>query len=95
MEDVAGWHGKSPNSEEMIKGLNQLGVADRIAVQQHLEKARQYQATVDRRLYDKIPKFNREYWWNSSLNMKVKMERNSSSPAGREFPQGLRNKTRK
>ena len=84
MEAVAGWHGKSPNSEEMIKGLNELGVADRIPVQQLLDKAKQYQASIDHKLYDKMPKFNHDYWWNSSLNMKVKME-----PTRKGFGQAL------
>ena len=84
MEDVAGWHGKSPNTEEMIKGLKELGVADRIPVAQLLDKARQYQSAVDRKLYDKMPKFNHDFWWNSSLNMKVKME-----PTRKGFGQAL------
>ena len=29
MEDAAGWHGKAPNQEEMLKGLAELGVKDR------------------------------------------------------------------
>ena len=68
----------------MIKGLNELGVADRIPVKRLLEKARQYQAAVDHRLYEKMPKFSRDYWWNSSLNMKVKME-----PTRKGFGQAL------
>jgi len=30
MENVAGWHGKAPNHEEMIQGLRDLGLLDRI-----------------------------------------------------------------
>jgi transketolase len=84
MENSAGWHGKSPSADELAKGLIELGVADRISVQPLLEKARQYQADVDRKLYAKMPKFNHDYWWNSSLTMKVKME-----PTRKGFGQSL------
>src|SRR5579864_4855689 len=65
MEDQAGWHGKSPNAEELAKGLSELGVSDRIPVQHLLDKAEQYQVEVDRRLDAKMPKFTRNYWWNA------------------------------
>ncbi|HXY50490.1 MAG TPA: transketolase [Terriglobales bacterium] len=74
MENIAGWHGKAPNRDEMLKGLAELGVQDRISVEPLLERARQYQAEVDQRLKAKMPKFSRDYWWNSTPNMKVKME---------------------
>jgi transketolase len=84
MENIAGWHGKSPNREEMIKGLNELGVADRIPVQALLDKAQAYQDKVDRKLHQKMPQFNHDYWWNRALNMKVKME-----PTRKGFGQAL------
>jgi len=74
MENVAGWHGKAPNRDEMLNGLAELGVQDRISVEPLLERARQYQAEVDQRLKSKLPKFSRDFWWNSTPNMKVKME---------------------
>ena len=74
MEDIAGWHGKSPNVEEMNKGLAELGVADKIPVQQLLERAKKYQDEVDRKLEAELPKFQQNYWWNVADNMKVKME---------------------
>jgi transketolase len=84
MEDVAGWHGKVPSREEMIKGLNELGVADRIPVTQLLETAQNYQFAIDRKLQSKMPEFNHDYWWNRALNMKVKME-----PTRKGFGQAL------
>ena len=74
MEDVAGWHGKSPNFEEMQKGLAELGLTDKIPVQSLLDRATAYQAEVDRRLGAAMPKFHRNYWWNATEIMKVKME---------------------
>jgi transketolase len=84
MENVAGWHGKTPTSEELVKGLNELEVADRIPVQHLLEKAKNYQAAIDHRLHQKMPEFNHDYWWNRALNMKVKME-----PTRKGFGQAL------
>ncbi len=72
MEDVAGWHGKAPSLEELQKGLAELGVT--IPVPLLFDRAKQYQIEVDRKLEAKLPKFHRNYWWNSGDTMKVKME---------------------
>jgi transketolase len=74
MEDVAGWHGKAPNFDEMQKGLAELGLATVVPVQQLLEKAKAYQADVDRKLAAGLPRFQQNYWWNSAEHMKAKME---------------------
>ena len=84
MENIAGWHGKSPNREELVKGLNELGVAERIPVRALLDKAQAYQDKIDRKLQQKMPQFNHDYWWNRALNMKVKME-----PTRKGFGQAL------
>jgi len=74
MENLAGWHGKSPNYDELTKALWELGLSERIPVAHLLDKAKQYQAEVDRKLDAKMPKFSRDYWWNAADTMKVKME---------------------
>ena len=84
MEDQAGWHGKTPNSEELMKGLEELKLKDQIPLQPLLDRAKQYQAEVDRKLEAKMPKFTRNYWWNSADSMKVKME-----PTRKGFGQSL------
>ena len=84
MENVAGWHGKSPSFDELMKGLDELGLADRIPVKDLLERARWYQAEVDRRLDHDMPKFKANYWWNSAANMKARME-----PTRKGFGQAL------
>jgi transketolase len=84
MENIAGWHGKTPNAEELAKGLDELGVAHRIPVQALLDRARDYQGAIDRKLHAKMPQFNHDYWWNRALNMKVKME-----PTRKGFGQAL------
>jgi transketolase len=84
IENVAGWHGKSPNHEEMMKGLAELGLVEKIPHQRLLETAAHYQAQEDKRLEDKMPKFSRNYWWNAAETMKVKME-----PTRKGFGQSL------
>jgi transketolase len=74
MEDVPGWHGKVPNIDEMNKGLAELGLASAIPVQQLLEKAKAYQADIDRKLDADLPKFHQNYWWNAGAQMKARME---------------------
>ncbi|MGZ4731483.1 MAG: transketolase [Terriglobales bacterium] len=84
MEDQAGWHGKAPNRDELMKGLAELGLADKISLPPLLEKANDYQKEVDRKLAAKMPKFTRDYWWNAGEQMKVKME-----PTRKGFGQSL------
>jgi len=74
MENVAGWHGKTPNREELTASLKELGVTERIPVEMLLEKAKSYQAEMDRELAAKMPLFSRDFWWNAGDAMKVKME---------------------
>lgn len=84
MENVAGWHGKAPSKEEMIKGLQELGLAEDIPYERLLEAARHYQARVEETLAAKQPRFRRDYWWNAGSSMKVKME-----PTRKGFGQSL------
>ncbi len=74
IENQAGWHGKTPNYEELTKALEELGLTGHIPVQRLLDKAKHYQTEVDRKLEAKMPKFSRNYWWNAGDTMKVKME---------------------
>jgi len=74
MEDVAGWHGKAPNYEELVKGLTELGLERSIPYDELLEKAKKYQAEVEKKLDAKMPKFSRNYWWNADALMKVDMK---------------------
>jgi transketolase len=74
MEDVAGWHGKTPNLEELNKALKELGLENQIPIDELFAHAKKYQAEVDRKLDAKMPKFHRNYWWNVADNMKVQMK---------------------
>jgi transketolase len=73
-ENVAGWHGKAPNLEETKKGLAELGLTEKIPLDALLAKAKAYQAIVESKLFDKMPRFKRDYWWNSSVDMQAKMK---------------------
>jgi transketolase len=84
MENIAGWHGKSPSKEEMLKALAELGLTEKIPYEQLLAKARLYQAEVEEKLAAKQPRFRHDYWWNAEPNMKVKME-----PTRKGFGQSL------
>jgi transketolase len=84
MQDQAGWHGKAPNYEELTRALSELGLSERIPVQQFLDKAKQYQVQVEQKLDAAMPKFSRDYWWNAGDTMKVKME-----PTRKGFGQSL------
>ena len=74
MENVAGWHGKPPNREELTASLKELGLTERIPVEMLLNKAKSYQAEMTRELEAKMPRFSRDFWWNAGDAMKVKME---------------------
>jgi len=74
MENQAGWHGKVPNREELAAALRELGLAERIPVEQLLERARNYQTEVETKLEARMPHFSRNYWWNAAEAMKAAME---------------------
>lgn len=74
MENVAGWHGKAPNLDELNQALAELGVADKIPVGDLLAQARVYQEEVEARLAAKMPQFSANYWWNTGKTMRVEMK---------------------
>src|SRR5690348_11779276 len=84
MENIAGWHGKSPSKEEMLKGLAELGLTEKIPYEQLLAKARLYQVEVEEKLAARQPRFRHDYWWNAGPGMKAKME-----PTRKGFGQSL------
>jgi transketolase len=87
MENVAGWHGKTPNRDELMKALDELGVAGEVDVEALTAHAGEYQRGVERKLDLKLPKFASNHWWNAEERMKVKME-----PTRKGFGQALSEK---
>ncbi len=86
MENVAGWHGKTPTYNEMVKALDELGLKDAIAYDALLKSAANYQKAVEATLDAKMPKFTQDYWWNTGNTMKVAME-----PTRKGFGKSLQN----
>ncbi len=73
MENVAGWHGKTPSLDEMAKGLRQLGL-EQLPVTEMLDRARKFQQRAEQQLAAKMPRFSRDFWWNSDEMMRVEMQ---------------------
>lgn len=73
MENIAGWHGKSPTVDEMWEGLKQLKLDKTLPVEAILERADKYQKEATAKLQAKVPKFSRDYFWNNTERMKVDM----------------------
>jgi transketolase len=84
MENIAGWHGKSPSVEEMEKGLRELGIYDEMPVKRMFQIAADYQKDATKKLEAKMPKFSRDYFWNQGTRMKVDM-----SPTRKGFGKAL------
>lgn len=74
MEDVAGWHGKPPNREQMEKALADLGLNNHFEMDKFFKIGTDYQGEVEKKLDAKLPKFSRDFWWNKQDNMKVDMD---------------------
>ena len=85
MENAAGWHGKAPNYDELVKALDELGLKKVIAYDALLSKAKEYQGEVEAMLAAKMPTFAPEYWWNSDRTMHVQMQ-----PTRKGFGQSLK-----
>ena len=47
MENVASWENKAPSYEEMVQGLDELGLKNAIAYDEFLKRAKQYQSEVE------------------------------------------------
>ena len=86
MEEQPGWHGKAPNREELTRALDDLGLAQRLPVEELLAKAKSWQDDATRAIEAKMPRFSRDYWWNAGSAMQVKME-----PTRRGFGKANRN----
>ncbi len=74
MENQPGWHGKAPNREELKDALEELGIAERLPVEELLAKARNWQAEATRALEARMPRYSGDYWWNAGNAMQVTME---------------------
>lgn len=74
MENVVGWHGKPPNREELDKSLAELGLTETFNADEWLSVGQEFQAKIESRLADEMPKYSTDFWWNKTDNMQVKMD---------------------
>jgi len=72
MENVAGWHGKAPDRDQLEQALTELGVT--WDVNELLRNPAAHQETIDARLAEDTPRYSQDYWWNAGPTMQVKME---------------------
>ncbi|OGU69056.1 MAG: transketolase [Ignavibacteria bacterium RIFCSPLOWO2_02_FULL_55_14] len=74
MENVAGWHGKSPSMEELTRALGQLGLPEPLDVDTMMNIAREFQKKADQAMAKKMPAFGKATWWNADEMMRVDMQ---------------------
>jgi transketolase len=73
MENIAGWHGKAPSEEQLEQSLKELGLEGKIPVKEMFKIAADHQKEASAKLEAKMPKFGRDYFWNSGERMKADM----------------------
>ena len=80
-ENVVGYHGIAPKDgrsgkESLNKALEDIGDPKftKEKVDKLLKIADDYQKGVDKKIESLMPRFSRNYWWNSTDTMKVKMD---------------------
>jgi len=86
MENQAGWHGIAPDRAKFDKAMVDLSTPAMPPERQAamLAKAQAHALTASTRARAKLPRFQRDYWWNSGDAMKVDMD-----PTRMGFGRGL------
>lgn len=74
MENQAGWHGVAPKENQLFLALKELGVDKKIDVDQYKKIASDFQKKADIKNNQTIPKFKKNYIWNSQPIMKTIMD---------------------
>ncbi len=75
MENQPGWHGKTPNREELAKALDRTRPRRAAFPSKNCWRRRRPGKTAATRdLEARMPRFSRDYWWNADDAMQVKME---------------------
>ncbi len=89
MENVVGWHGKTPNRAELDAALAELGLTNHIPVEKLLAKARDFQVEATQKLEAKLPHFSRNYWWNAREAAEPEAMRVAMEPTRKGFGQAF------
>jgi len=74
MENEVGWHGRAPNRVELDEAIADLGLSDTIDIDRMLRTGKEYQDNIEGELASRMPKFSRDFWWNSADTMRVTMD---------------------
>jgi len=77
MENVTGWHGVATKSREQLnQALADIGAEDITEefVERMLALSEKGNQLNEAKTKDSIPKFSRDFWWNTENQMKVEME---------------------
>jgi len=74
MKNVVGWHGKSPNREELDRALAELGLSDTFDIDRILKTGKDYQDKVNAKIDADLPSFSSDYWWSMGDILKVEMD---------------------
>ncbi len=73
MENQAGWHGKTPNRQELDMALKELQV-EYLPKEEMMALSAAHQKKEEEQLAERMPKFSKNYWWNAQPDMKVEMK---------------------
>ncbi len=73
MENRADWHGRAPNREQLDQALRELRLQGQPWIGRMVEHADRFQRDVRKRLAAKMPRFGRDYFWNTEAGMRVEM----------------------
>ena len=77
MENEVGWHGKATKGrEQLTQALADIGAEE--VTEKFVDRMLALSEKADRlnetQTKDSVPKFSRDFWWNSEKQMKVEME---------------------
>ena len=86
MENHAGWHGVAPNREQFEKAMADLATPSSPGSQREalLSRAAESARRSTLKAKDSLPKFKRDYWWNTHATMTAEMD-----PTRMGFGRGL------
>jgi transketolase len=76
MENEVSWHGVAPNREQFARAMVDLLTPSVPEERQAklLQRAQENAARVSKGARESIPRFSRDYWWNTGDKMKVEMD---------------------
>jgi transketolase len=74
MEHQAGWHGKTPNAEELTRALGELGLDGVVDRPELARRVAAHQERVTSELRAATPRFGHDYSWNRGPRMRADME---------------------